>query len=247
MNKIKKQYDLYGDYAKNESMDNIQMSGRYTFQTQGLKNTIPNVISRLELNSSDQLLDIGCGAGDLTIPLSTMVAGTTCIDHPAILRRLKQRVPHEPYCYIPGDFVKLQVKQKFSKILAYSVVICLGSKEDVFSFIDKACGLLQPGGRMLIGDFVNKDKKTRFQNSRSGKKFSKAWSALLKSDSINNSPNNHTSKPMPHGVIPQIGDEFICETVLRYRRLGYEVYLLPQPNDLAFGHTREDMLFIKHS
>ncbi|MEI8309165.1 MAG: methyltransferase domain-containing protein [Verrucomicrobiota bacterium] len=239
-----KHFDIYGVKAADESLSFTEMSGRYSIQAEGLKRTVADIFLKLDLQPSDRLLDIGCGVGDLTIPLSMTVAETTCIDHPAILERLKERIPKEPVCYMPGDFAHVKIGKSFDKIMAYGVVVCLSSKEEVISFIDKACELLAPGGRMLLGDFVNLDKKQRFLSSKTGAEFSQQWEKLMASGAreVNAQAAFHQSA---ESVFHQIDDGFICELLLRYRRRGFDVYLLPQPCNLPFGHTREDILFAR--
>lgn len=239
-----KHFDIYGIKAGDETLSFTEMSGRYSIQAEGLKRTVADVFTKLDIQPSDRLLDIGCGVGDLTIPLSMIASETTCVDHPAILERLKQRVPKEPLCYLPGDFTKLDIGKTFDKIMAYGVVICLASKEEVVSFVDKASSLLAPGGRMLLGDFVNRNKKQRFLSSKTGAEFSKQWEKLMASGE--REAGGHTAFQQPsESVFEQIDDEFICELLLRYRQQGFDVYLLPQPCNLPFGYTREDILFVR--
>jgi 2-polyprenyl-3-methyl-5-hydroxy-6-metoxy-1,4-benzoquinol methylase len=239
-----KHFDIYGMKAADETLSFTEMSGRYSIQAEGLKRTVADIFMKLDIQPSDRLLDIGCGVGDLTIPLSMTVAETTCVDHPAILERLKQRVPKEPICYLPGDFTQLKIDKAFDKIMAYGVVICLASKDEVVSFIDKASGLLAPGGRMLLGDFVNLNKKQRFLSSKTGDEFSKQWEKLMAAGA-REAGGQATFQQPTESVFQQIDDAFICELLLRYRQRGFDVYLLPQPCNLPFGYTREDILFVR--
>lgn len=239
-----KQFDIYGQRASEGSLSSTELSGRYSMQAEGLRRAVLDIHAKLALLSTDRLLDVGCGVGDITIPLSMMVASTSCVDHPKVLERLRNRVPLEPIAYYPGEFSKISITARFEKILAYGVVICLASKEEVYEFIDKALSLLMPGGRLLVGDFVNSDKKARFVDSEKGKEFSRAWDAQVKS--LPNGKNAEDFRPNPESIFKHIDDRFMMETLLKYRQMGFETFLLPQPSDLAFGHTREDILFLKH-
>lgn len=236
-------FETYGSLAGNKGLTTTEVSGRYRVQAEGLRWAIRDLQIKLALSPGDRFLDIGCGVGDLTIPLGFMVSSTACVDHPEVLKRLRERVPRESFEYFPGSFLETEIPWRFDKILAYGVLICLSSKEEVFAFMDKAIGLLEPGGRFLAGDFVNRDKKQRFLESEAGKIFSKEWSRKMERENVKMVAERGTHA---EGVFAQIDDQFILEIMLRYRKQGCEVYLLPQPPELAFGNTREDLLIVKH-
>lgn len=237
------QFDLYGIRAAADHLTTTEASGRYRIQADGLKRAIRDIQHKLALSPADRFLDIGCGVGDLTIPLSFQAGSTACVDHAQVLLRLQQRLPQEPICYIAGSFLEIDIDDTFDKILAYGVLICLDSQEQLFRFIDKALGLLAPGGRFLAGDFVNSGKKERFLGSDLGKEFSLEWNRLIGGGTKNSAPTETELSP---SVFEQLDDAFIADILLTYRKKGFETFLLPQPRDLAFGNTREDILFVKH-
>jgi ubiquinone/menaquinone biosynthesis C-methylase UbiE len=237
------QFDLYGLRAASEQLTTTEASGRYRIQADGLKRAIRDIQDKLTLLPADRFLDIGCGVGDLTIPLSFQTGSTACVDHAQVLQRLQRRFPEEPIRYLAGNFLEIDFDETFDKILAYGVLICLDSKDQLFRFIDKALTLLAPGGKFLAGDFVNSSKKKRFLNSDSGKEFSLEWNTLIGSSTKSNALAETESSP---SVFEQLDDTILADILLTYRKKGFETFLLPQPRDLAFGNTREDILFIKH-
>ena len=133
-------------------------------------------MQKLSLSSSDNLLDIGCGSGDISYKLSKLVNSVTLCDHPSIINRIKRVYKNKKFRYIEQDFLSANLnKQKFEKILSYSVIHCLNTEKEVFEFIDKIISLLKPNGRALIGDIPNKNKLNRFLSSKKEKEFQKEW------------------------------------------------------------------------
>ncbi|APB34816.1 SAM-dependent methyltransferase [Gloeomargarita lithophora Alchichica-D10] len=238
-------FEQFGQRADSTELSFTAMSGRYKIQEYGLKRSILDIIEKLQINPEDRLLDVGCGVGNITIALSMMVAHTTCIDHVKVLSVFKKRLPMDEIDFIPGNFLDIDISGEFDKILSYGVVMCLPAAPDVIRFIDKMVCLLAPGGRMLIGDLPNINKKKRFNESKIGQDFAKEWSQLM-SDPDNQREIEWTIKNVE---IPEnsaiFDDQFMSELLLRYRTQGFDTYILQQPSDLAFGHTREDLLIIR--
>ena len=72
-----------------------QLSGRYFSQKTDERNILMNIAAKLELVSTDKCLDIGCGVGNILIPMSFLVETITGIDHPNCLNFLKNRYDGE--------------------------------------------------------------------------------------------------------------------------------------------------------
>lgn len=94
---------------------------------------------------------------------------------------------------------------------------------------------------MLIGDIPNTDQKNRFMESEFGKQFYKEWleSQTAHNDSASFNPwldhEEDTARFSPD-------DRSIMKLMAELRTTGANVYLLPQPPNLPFGHTRADIL-----
>ena len=162
------------------SNDYIMISGRYEIQATAGKRILWDVIKKLELNPSDSLLEIGCGTGNLLLPLSFFVKNTAGVDHKACLDRLQKRFPgNKNIHFIPGNFLDVSVKGKYTKILCYSVLHYLANESEVYKFIHKTLTILRPGGKILLGDIPNRSVKERFIYSQKGKEFDRKWQKLI--------------------------------------------------------------------
>tara|TARA_A100001037_G_scaffold302113_1_gene333044 strand:+ start:14 stop:739 length:726 start_codon:yes stop_codon:yes gene_type:complete len=233
-------FENYGRRAE-AAFGETELSGRYQMQEEAERRIVPDVIDKLALDADHRLLEIGCGAGNILIPLSFVVASSTGVDHEAVLSRMKERGGTRRITRVPGNFLDLKIETKFDRILIYSVLHCLTDFSEVRHFVEKACELLAPGGRMLIGDIPNVDRKGRFANSAVGKAFERTWQEESRKEAGSGSiAANLINDP----DLATFDDEAIHNLLVHIRKFGFESYLLPQSSDLPFGHTREDILVI---
>ena len=143
---------------------------------------------------------------------------------------------------MPGNFLDMKLPTShFDKIFIYSVLHYLGNKIEVLNFIERALAILKPGGRMLLGDITNVSKKGRFVSSKTGQHVAKDWAELTKNAGIG----------AFEGLRPDIesvtfDDALVLDLLGIIRSKGMEAFLLPQPIDLPFGGSREDILVVAH-
>ena len=240
-------FEAYGSLAE-AGLTPTQLAGRYGSQARAERLIGADVEKKLGLTPDTTLLEIGCGPGNLLLPLSFRVAQATGLDHPRIVEKARLRFADARVHWIGGEFpnVKLEPGQdRFDAILIYSVMHYVADMESALAFCDAATRLLAPGGRMLIGDMPNVDRKRRFLASDAGIAFDAEW---------RRSQAAHTT-PKPGGdpfeifngckSIGGFTDVDLLRLLAHFRARGLHAYLLAQPADLPFGHTREDILVVK--
>jgi len=135
----RRSFENYGVLASKVE-DCTVLAGRYSFQKSSERNILHDILAKLDLRPEHSLLDIGCNAGNLTIPLSFMVAGTTGLDHPECLRRLREKFPNGIEL-VSGNFLDVPLSRPFDRILCYSVLHYLRSADEVYKFMDKTARL----------------------------------------------------------------------------------------------------------
>lgn len=233
------EFENYGKMAM-MGVNVTELSGRYKTQNFSEKNIVPDILRKMSIRPEDRVLEIGCGPGQIAIPLSFMVDELTGIDHPNVCNVLENRFKSKNLKLIPGNFLELDLKgKKYSKIICYSVITIL-AKSELSDFLDKALSHLESGGQMLVGDIANVDKKARFQNSDYGQEFEKVWHRQ--------NPSASSEIPKELEVDPDrvtFTDEVLTDTILSIRKKGFHCYVLPQPDNLSWGHTREDLLVVR--
>ena len=237
-----KTFENYAILA-NSKLSYTEKAGRYAIQEQSEQLIFPDVIKKLELKATDSFLEIGCGLGNLLLPVSFLSGSVTGIDHPDVLDRLRERIPFHPARLIGGNFLELEVNDKFDKILVYSVLHCLADMSEVRQFIEKAAGLLSGGGRLLLGDIPNLDRKKRFLHSEEGRLFQEEWERQLQKSKKGEQQPDLTIEE-DHELV-SFDDKAVIEIISFIRGLGLSSWLLPQPPDLPFGRTREDILVVR--
>jgi ubiquinone/menaquinone biosynthesis C-methylase UbiE len=234
----RKSFENYGKIA--ESLKNHTIiAGRYPFQDDAERKIIPDIMTKLDLSTHDTMLEIGCGTGNLLIPLSFSVKEIVGIDHVSCLNSLKKRTEAKNISLISGNFLDLSINKQFDKILCYSVLHYLREGE-VLQFIGKALLLLTSGGMALFGDIPNQSRKDRFLQSKLGKKLDAEWKALVSSQ-----PDKEEVLLESDNELVTFNDDLTMKILQQFRHQGYDTYILPQPPHLPFGYTREDILVIR--
>ena len=236
-------FDAYGALAGFE-LDPLVQAGRYRSQAAAEKQIIPDIVEKLRPEPQHDLLEIGCGSGNLAIPLSFLVKSVTGMDHPNVIAKASARLKADNLSWLPGRFPQNLPARRYDRILAYSVMHYLDSVEEIYEFVTAATGLLVSSGRLLLGDIPNADRKARFRNSEFGKQFEQQWQSRAKAgtDAADASAFEVFAGSSSIGTLD---DASILGIVAHARKSGYHAYVMPQSPALPFGHTREDVLIIR--
>jgi 2-polyprenyl-3-methyl-5-hydroxy-6-metoxy-1,4-benzoquinol methylase len=234
----------FENYARlaSSSLSKTEKAGRYSVQAEAERLIPMDVAAKLDLKATDSLLEIGCGLGNILVPLAARVARSAGIDHPHVIAELSKRSVDVGLDLFRGNFLTVDVPGTFDKVLVYSVLHCLSDRDEVRHFADKAMALVAPNGRLLLGDIPNSDLKRRFHVSPEGMTFQKEWQERL-------DVSRSTASPVPliekDTATATFGDASILDLIRHFRERGHDAYVLPQPAELPFGHTREDILVLR--
>jgi cyclopropane fatty-acyl-phospholipid synthase-like methyltransferase len=240
----RKAFENYGKTALRD-VDYTVLSGRYTTVKEAEKRIVADVAAKLALAADDDLLEIGCGVGNVLIPLSFLVRSATGLDHANCIAKLSTRFPSaENITLLSGNFIDFEFDRTFPKILIYNLIQLLADGDEVCRFVMKAAKLLWPGGRLLVGDILNYEKHARIERTAVGQAWHKQFWQDVEgdrqrrvaglSDCIDKADYDHE--------FVRIDDALMFRLMAQLRSEGFESYLLPQPSDLPFGLFREDLL-----
>lgn len=126
-----------------------------------------DLISRIAVKvkpDAENLLDIGCGAGNNTIAILRQKPGISCdlvdLSLP-MLKRARERVSNESAGQVrtfQGDFRDIPLpSSRYDLIVAAAVLHHLRDDGDWERCFEKIYGLLKPGGALFISDMVYHD------------------------------------------------------------------------------------------
>ena len=90
----RKSFKNFGLLAQN-STDYTQIAGRYEFQKEAESLVVNDVLQKLKLNPSDHCLDIGCGTGNILLPLSFFVKSIVGLDNSHVIKAFTKRISIE--------------------------------------------------------------------------------------------------------------------------------------------------------
>ena len=243
-------------YSKIAQLGNKKIiAGRYEFDEHKEASILSDILLKIDVKPTQEILDIGCGASNLTHLLlqyfSNLDCQITINDINEIIEVLEKDflVPSglknvtKYKGFFPYDF-KIENKL-FDRILLYSVLHYSSTPEIL---VEEAVKLLNTNGILLLGDLPNISKKGKFLTSNKGKKFE----ANYKNVNIENLPhyNDHfdfvSQMKNDKNYYSLIDDSFIYEIYRKYTHLGYDVYILPQSDNLPFSYTRQDIIIRKY-
>ena len=236
-------FDDFRKLARDKSLKPYQMAGFdpiYRETTEA--NIFPDMRAKLPLleRRGKVVMDIGCGC---TLPVQQLMALCEAQGHTLVLvdsEEVLANLPDRPFVHkmaheFPRDAEFLQRwRQGVDVIICYSLLHMLFPFQNVYSFCDHLVSLLRSGGQALIGDIPNISKKRRYLSSASGQQFHRQWSGSDEVPQID-----------WQAQYDDIDDSVLLHLMLRYRSMGMETYLLPQPDGLALNHTREDLLICR--
>jgi hypothetical protein len=181
-----------------------------------------------------QVLDIGPGSSSLPMALIDhcirQQQHLTLVDSAEMLALLPD---HAAITKIPGAFPAVQTAASgYDAILVYSVAQYVFAEANLWSFVDRAAGLLNPGGTLLIGDLPNVSLRKRFLASEAGRAHHRRHV----------DPHNDPVVDFNRAEPGQIDDAVVFAILQRMRLAGFDAFVLPQAPELPQASRREDIL-----
>ncbi|HCR52245.1 TPA: hypothetical protein DIV48_01185 [Candidatus Kaiserbacteria bacterium] len=235
---MKDPFEAFGALARSDASVTLK-AGRRNMQAEAESFIPEDIVQKLSLTSGQSLLEIGCGPATILKELAPYVFRTVGIDHTDVIAVAKEQCKSTGIVFIAGAFPETRLNETFDRILMYSVIQYQANLAGAFRFVDAALALLNPMGKLLIGDIPNADRTRRFRESEEGKKFEMEWAARK---GIELATYEDPFTLFADAVTLGFDDARIDEFISHYRKRGYQVSTLPQSHKLPYGYTREDML-----
>ena len=188
------------------------------------------------------VVDIGCGCGGLADAVHARALANGCelvlIDSAEMLARNRDAPGVEKVvAQFPEGCEEVLERRggACDAILAYSVLQHTLNRPGVFEFIDAACELLAPGGRLLLADIPNASMRRRFLASEAGRAYH----------------HEHYDEEQPPVVEfnrpsrGEMDDAVVLGILGRARSSGFHAWVVPQDPSLPMANRREDILIAR--
>jgi 2-polyprenyl-3-methyl-5-hydroxy-6-metoxy-1,4-benzoquinol methylase len=252
--RLKASRKMYSDLV-HSTADLQVLVGRKSEMKENEPFIFEDIKRKLALQRNEKVLSIGVGCGQLATYwvqcAAEMKLSLYLNDFPDVLEQLASalapvgQLPAANVEFIggafPADTADSLAAARFDCIDMYSVVHYTDQPRSV---IAAAVELLRPGGRLLVGDIPNLDKKGRFLSNRTGRVFEAKYRGVpVEQIPTYGNHRDFATAALAEGQTP-LTDAFVADLMTTFREKGYDVYVLNQPATLPFCHTREDMLIV---
>jgi SAM-dependent methyltransferase len=248
---IKERYVRYVDSVVGDTADEVAMGHAV--------GGAPEVVGILELallryaglRESDYLIDIGCGSGRLTLPLSRThkgrYLGTDLV--PALLNYNKAKANRDDWRFEEVDGLTIPEATSQADMICFFSVFTHLLHEQTFLYLEEARRVLRPGGRVVFSflefdvhwdifhDTVERERAGKAEegvlNVFMERSDIRMWAYFLDFDLIEMPPGREQFIPLPHPVTAPDG-----RIMKKLGALGQSVCVLQKPLTDAAPRTR---------
>jgi hypothetical protein len=216
-----------------------------------------DIATKLDLRSSDTLLDYSSGIGAITRALATRVSATTAADMTkAVVERaikgggdikwvvLGDHNPDSPLIPSSGG--------AFTKLVSYYNALSFRTHTEVREHIEALCRSVGPGGTVMLGDIPDRERSNQWKSGERGREENRTtWMGRLQKRDIDlerDERNRAAFSDRLRGLGIEAPSEFgkphpgfDRDIVTRmFRESGGQVTILTQPIDFPNAHTSVD-------
>ncbi len=124
----------------------------------GLEKVTAAVLSAVDIRPGDEVVDLGCGTGTLSLPLAERGARLLAVDvSPAMIARLKERAAERSVRSIDGlamPIEDLSLPTESADLIVTSYALHHLRDQDKAALVGAAYRWLRPGGTLLVADMM---------------------------------------------------------------------------------------------
>jgi SAM-dependent methyltransferase len=126
-----------------------------------------NIRQNLRLESSNSLVDLGCGGGWIRSGLKSHVKSAVGLDISLEMLKNAQMTSQDENHFLCGDICSLPIKtESFDRALCYFVFVNFGDPDAIVRAIREIMRVLKKGGRALIGQIPDRDYSAKYDAAK---------------------------------------------------------------------------------
>ncbi len=237
-------YDDFRRMAVDETLSRHEKVGFPNSYREGKEKLIFEDIQRklpLLQTENKTVIEIGPGCSQLPFMLIEICEAR---HHELIFvdsKEMLAQLPDKPFIKkIDGFYPRCEslfqdYRERIDVFLSYSVFQMIFIESNIWEAFDRSLELLSSGGEMLIGDIPNISKRKRFFGTARGIRFHQEFTGTKDVPQV-------SFNRVERG---KIDDAVLLGLLARGRNQGFDVYLLPQNDELPLANRREDILVRK--
>lgn len=212
-----------------------------------------DIADKLDLNSSDALLDYGSGTGAITRKLTPKVASTTAAEFTTtVIERGKAGGGELKWVQIGSDPSPLS--GKFTKVLSYYNAQTFSNHTGLRGHIEALCAAVAPGGTLMLGDIPDLERTGQWKSGERGREENRTvWMGRLERRALDIERDERNLASFRQrleklNIEPPAGfgeqhPGFDRDIVTRmFRENGGRVTVVTQPLDFPNAHTCVDYI-----
>jgi len=218
-----------------------------------------DIATKLNLISSDTLLDYGSGTGAITRALATRVSATTAVDmtKAVVDRGIKGGGDIEWVVLGEGGGdspLSPSSAGTFTKLLSYYNAQSFTTHTEVRKHIEALCKSVAPGGTVMLGDIPDRERSKQWKSGERGREENRTtWMGRLQKRDIDLERDERSLAAFairlkdlgieapPDFAAPHQG--FDRDIVTRmFREIGGQVTIVTQPINFPNAHTSVDYI-----
>jgi ubiquinone/menaquinone biosynthesis C-methylase UbiE len=146
-------------YQRSAAKQSWEEAHRWPYSEEVARSTIDDIREKLNVDSAQRILEVGCGCGIICQKLLTDDQKAVGLDlSETLLQRANDfGVDHRRVALVVAEASRLPIcDSSFDRVLCYSVFQCFPSKRYTKRVLNELIRVCRPGGVILVGDIFGK-------------------------------------------------------------------------------------------
>lgn len=167
-------------YRRSAAKQSWEEAHRWPYSEEVAQSTIDDIRKKLNVDSAQRILEVGCGCGIICQKLLTDNQKAVGLDlSETLLQRANDfGVDHRRVALVAAEASRLPIRDSsFDRVLCYSVFQCFPSKRHAKRVLNELIRVCRPGAVILVGDIFGKAHASLY---RKAARIALCWFRILR-------------------------------------------------------------------